>query len=452
MLPPVSQRQPLADSSATYFGWIAQRGFTSFRETWTRNMGVLLLEDSAVPQLDPITLTRPAYAISCGGSRLLDMIQDLGPPVSALVRPRLAPLEMKNRPHLRFESPPPDRPLLVLNARLVPCPAIRKRLQSLTRQPCSEIALQNAQVAAAWLPTGIPASAMPTTPENWDRWLRQSVTRQYEEPDKLHLFEYPHDVIRYHRLHLGENLQVRLSQNAYREVSDGVFLAADARLGEYVVTDTTQGPIVLEPHAAVGPHSFLRGPLLLEHEARICEGASVKDAVTVGHATRIGGEVASSTLEAYSNKQHSGFLGDSYVGSWVNLGAGTCVSNLKNTYGTVRVVHNGHKIDTGMQFLGAVFGDYAKSAINTSVFTGKRIGVGSALYGMVTSNVPSFVNYAPQLGSVTAMTADVIVDTQRRIFARRNVPQRLCDVQLLQDLFQLTAGDRHGLPSGPPTF
>ena len=311
------------------------------------------------------------------------------------MRPHLSRLESKNRPQLRVGPPPPGQPLLVVNARLVPCPSTLDALRQLTRQSQPVLAKPDGQVAAAWLPHGVAPSTQLATPEDWDAWLRQLPHHQDDVTDAFPLFNYPHDVIRRHHRYFGENLQLRLSANDYREVADGVFLAHDALLGESVVTDTTRGPIVLEPRARVGPNSFLRGPLLLEHDASINEGASVKDAVAVGHTTRIGGEVSGSILEAYSNKQHDGFLGDSYVGSWVNLGAGTCVSNLKNTYGTVRVVHDGQKIDTGMQFLGAVFGDYSKSAINTSIFTGKRIGVGSMLYGMVTSDVPSFVNFAP---------------------------------------------------------
>ena len=103
-------------------------------------------------------------------------------------------------------------------------------------------------------------------------------------------------------------------------------------------------------------------------------------------------------VEPYSNKQHHGFLGHSYLGSWINLGAGTCNSDLKNTYGTVNMEYPGGKAATGMQFLGCVMGDYSKTAINTGIFTGKVIGVCSMMYGFVTSNVPSYVNYARLFG------------------------------------------------------
>ena len=116
-----------------------------------------------------------------------------------------------------------------------------------------------------------------------------------------------------------------------------------------------------------------------------------------------------SIVEPYTNKQHHGFLGHSYLGSWINLGAGTCNSDLKNTYGTVNMEYHGRKVATGMQFIGCIMGDYAKTAINTGIFTGKTVGTCSMLYGFVTTNVPSFVNYARSFGQVTELPVEVMV-------------------------------------------
>ena len=101
--------------------------------------------------------------------------------------------------------------------------------------------------------------------------------------------------------------------------------------------------------------------------------------------------------------------------------------------------YRGQKIDTGMQLLGCVIGDYAKTAINTGIFTGKTIGVCSMVYGLVTTNVPSFSNYARSFGQVTEAPAEVMITAQARMFARRNVKQRPCDAQLIRDMYALTA-------------
>jgi glucose-1-phosphate thymidylyltransferase len=182
--------------------------------------------------------------------------------------------------------------------------------------------------------------------------------------------------------------------------------------------------------------------------ARVAEHASIKDGVALAHTTKIGGEVEASIVEPFTNKQHHGFIGHSYLGSWINLGAGTCNSDLKNTYGQVNMEYGGRKVATGMQFIGAILGDYSKTAINTGIFTGKVIGACSMVYGFVTTNVPSFVNYARLFGQVTEAPVEVLVSTQRRMFARRGVTQRPCDIQLLHDMHRLTIAERQ--QSGEP--
>jgi UDP-N-acetylglucosamine diphosphorylase / glucose-1-phosphate thymidylyltransferase / UDP-N-acetylgalactosamine diphosphorylase / glucosamine-1-phosphate N-acetyltransferase / galactosamine-1-phosphate N-acetyltransferase len=99
-------------------------------------------------------------------------------------------------------------------------------------------------------------------------------------------------------------------------------------------------------------------------------------------------------------------------------------------------------VPTGMQFVGCFLGDYSKTAVNTGIFTGKTVGVCSMVYGYVTTNVPSFTNYARSFGQLTESPVDVAVSVQARMFARRGVAQRPCDVQLLHDLYELTRGER----------
>ena len=268
---------------------------------------------------------------------------------------------------------------------------------------------------------------------------------------ELPLLEYPHELIRWNMQILEENLTDRISHGDYREIADGVFAASGAGLGQYCVTDTANGPVVLEQDAVVGPFCYLGGPVHIGARCRVIEHAALKDFVTLGHTCKIGGEVEAAIIEPFTNKQHHGFMGHSYLGSWINLGAGTSNSDLKNTYGTVSMEYNGRKVDTGMQLLGCVIGDYAKTAINTGVFTGKTIGVCSMVYGFVTTNVPSFSNYARSFGQVTEAPPEVMITAQARMFARRNVKQRPCDVQLIRDMYALTRHEGQ-LPNEPPAL
>ena len=106
------------------------------------------------------------------------------------------------------------------------------------------------------------------------------------------------------------------------------------------------------------------------------------------------------------------------------------------------MIYRGEKVDTNMQFVGCIMGDYSKTAINTGIFTGKTIGVCSMVYGFVSTNVPSFVNYARTFGQITELSPEVMIATQKRMFVRRNVTQRASDCQLILDMYELTRYER----------
>jgi len=266
---------------------------------------------------------------------------------------------------------------------------------------------------------------------------------------QLRLLEFPHDVIREHERSLRENLEYRL-RDGYRQLSDGLFVADGVTIGPHLVTDTKAGPILLDAGSSLGPFCYLTGPAYVGRGARLIEMAVLKDGVAIGERAKIGGEIEASIVEPLSNKQHHGFLGHSYVGSWVNLGAGTSNSDLKNTYGSVTMDYGGRRVPSGMQLVGCFIGDYAKTAVNTGIFTGKAIGVCSMAYGFVTTNVPGFTNYARSMGQVTEIGVDVAVATQARMFARRGIEQRACDVDLLRSLFELTRAERTNFGPLPP--
>jgi glucose-1-phosphate thymidylyltransferase len=331
--------------------------------------------------------------------------------------------------------------LLLVNARLVPAASVLRTLRSLSETHSSGAFYWQGELAAALLTTD--AWLTSTDPAKLAEQLRLAGVEQLPKHEaELPLFRYPHDVIAWNMKCLGENLADRIATGPYREIADGVFAAEDAKLGQYIVSETSAGPIVLDSGASIGPYTLLRGPVYLGPKTKVIEHSAIKDNVSVAHTVKIGGEVEASVIEPFSNKQHHGFLGHSYLGSWINLGAGTCNSDLKNSYGHVKMEYRGQSHTTGMQFLGCVVGDYSKTAINTSIFTGKVIGACSMLYGFVTTNVPSFVNYARSFGQVTELPAEIMAATQQRMFARRSVEQRPCDIQLLQDMYELTRHER----------
>lgn len=412
-------------------------------------MSLLIFEDTLVSQLTPITSARAACCISVGSYRLLDLLELLNTELVALLRNYLRPLCELDYPSLKQiddESLQPSQgPELLLNARIPPSIQSFKTIRELlaTAQDQSGIVWSGEQVAAVVRPKWNWETIRSAT--SGGGGIESLLLSAHALPSldySLPLMSYPHEVIAANMRVIRENLEHRIASGAYQQQQDGVFVAPGAKLGQFVLTETHDGPIIIDRDASVGPYTLLRGPIYIGPKARILEHAAIKDAVSLGHTTKIGGEVEASVVEAFSNKQHHGFLGHSYLGSWINLGAGTCNSDLKNTYGTVNMEYPFGKAATGMQFLGCVMGDYSKTAINTGIFTGKVIGVCSMMYGFVTSNVPSFVNYARLFGQMTTLPPEVMIATQQRMFSRRKVEQRPCDMQLLHDMYRLTQHER----------
>lgn len=418
-------------------------------------MTILVFEDSLVDQLAPITVARPACAITVASYRLVDLLAMMGRPMVGLVRQFLRELQKADLPQLRcVEDLVPNAngsslgsdsqgPSLAINARVVPSRATLTTLQSLLQSNSSRsgIIWDGKQIAAVLNPGWTWEQVAGASTSGIESLLLSSQNLPALDAS-LKLMNYPHDVIASNMSAFASNMELRIGSGSYSQHKDGVFLAEGAKLGEFVLCETNQGPIVIDQEAQIGPYTLLRGPIYIGPKSKILEHAAIKDAVSLGATTKVGGEVEAAVVESYSNKQHHGFLGHSYLGSWINLGAGTCNSDLKNTYGTVNMEYTAGKVATGMQFLGCVMGDYSKTAINTGIFTGKVIGVCSMMYGFVTSNVPSFVNYARLFGQMTTLPPDIMTATQQRMFSRRKVQQRACDIQLIHDMYRLTQQER----------
>lgn len=409
-------------------------------------MLIIVFEDRKVDRLYPVTTGRAAYKITCGSYRLVDWVNELArihsANVRAIVRPHLREIELADDPSL-FDETLDDGPVLLVNARVAPTKTSFDTLSKIVAEGTPGAIRNHEEVAIALLPS------IDLLPAQWrsgdlfsDYSRREAMQTMPLLEHALPLLSWPHDVVRVNMECIRDGLAHRIASGKYREIADGVFAAEGAILGQYVVSDTRSGPIVLDERASVGPYTFLSGPAYIGPRTRIIEQSSIKDAVSIGHTVKLGGEIEASVIEPYTNKQHHGFLGHSYLGSWVNLGAGTCNSDLKNTYGQVKMDYRGEAVHTGMQFVGAIIGDYSKSAINTGIFTGKTIGSCSMMYGFVTTNVPSFVNYARLFGQVTELTPDVMIATQQRMFSRRGVEQRPCDAQLIQHMYELTRHER----------
>ena len=404
-------------------------------------MHIIIYEDGYVSNLFLATAARPAFSLNVGTYTLFDLVKKLDAEVEVIVRPHLQEIVRSDTSGIRQTGTDRERnvPILILNSRIVPHVRFLETVKSIIQNDRQGVVRHGQEVVCAYLTT----TPLPSRFIGGSQLLGLIEDLHLDRIDAdIPMLSHAYDLIRYQTSIFNDNIHERLRTGEYKEISDGVFAADNVKIGPYLVTDTSRGPIVIESGASIGPFCYLHGPVFIGRKARVIEYAMLKEYVTVGHTTKIGGEVEASIIEPYSNKQHHGFLGHSFLGSWINLGAGTCNSDLKNTYGEVAMEINGHRKGTGMQFVGCIIGDYSKTAINTSIFTGKMIGVCSMVYGFVTTNVPSFVNYARSFGQVTEAPVDIMIQTQARMFQRRNVEQRPCDMQLLRDMFELTRHER----------
>lgn len=159
------------------------------------------------------------------------------------------------------------------------------------------------------------------------------------------------------------------------------------------IINTTEGPVHIGKHALVMEGTTIRGPVSIGEGAVVKMGTRIYPGTSIGPYCTVGGEIKNSILHSFSNKAHDGYLGDSYIGAWCNLGAGTSCSNVKNTASSIKVWNgaNDQWVDAGLK-CGAIMGDYSRTAINTSLNSGTTIGVCASIHSVIQPDkyVPSF--------------------------------------------------------------
>ncbi|MEN9336481.1 MAG: hypothetical protein RLZZ500_1468 [Bacteroidota bacterium] len=218
-----------------------------------------------------------------------------------------------------------------------------------------------------------------------------------------------------------------------------IFIEEGARL-EFVTLNASTGPIYIGKNAEIMEGSVIRGPFALCEEAQVKLATKIYGATTVGPHCRVGGEVSNSVLFAYSNKGHDGFLGNSVLGEWCNIGADSNNSNLKNNYEEVRLwsYETEGFARTGLQFCGLMMGDHSKCGINTMFNTGTVVGVSSNIFGsgFPRNFVPSF-SWGGASGMTTYLTNKAF-QTAKIVMARRHVEFDEVEARILEHVFEET--------------
>jgi len=229
-----------------------------------------------------------------------------------------------------------------------------------------------------------------------------------------------------------------------RGSASDVYIAPGALVHPQVVIDAEHGPVYLDEDSEIHPFSRIEGPCYVGKKSLLL-GAKCREGNSIGPVCRVGGEVEESIIHGYSNKYHDGFLGHAYVGEWVNLGAMTTNSDLKNDYSTVAVSLNGGKaIDTGSRKVGSMIGDHTKTSIGTSLNTGTNLGAMALIAStgtLLPKFIPSFAWFVE--GVVTkGFGKGKLYETAATVMERRGREWTPAQQAMWDSIFELTADAR----------
>jgi UDP-N-acetylglucosamine diphosphorylase/glucosamine-1-phosphate N-acetyltransferase len=230
---------------------------------------------------------------------------------------------------------------------------------------------------------------------------------------------------------------------------DQLFTHAKAEIEPLVAFDTSKGPVVIESGAKIQAFTRLEGPCFIGKDTQIF-GAKIRAGTSIGTNCRIGGEIENSIILGYTNKYHDGFLGHSYLGEWVNWGAATNASDLRNDYGPVKVQVDGQLINTGLNKVGVFFGDHSRTSIGVLLNTGSNIGAFANLLpgGLLPRNIPAFAS--SKNGKLVPGNAWEILMQIASIVMQRRQRELSAELQrLYQNVFHLTASQRKKIPFEP---
>ncbi|GAB3167089.1 GlmU family protein [Telluribacter humicola] len=394
-------------------------------------INVVLFDDPALRiQLLPFTFTRPVAGIRCGIRTLAEKWTDvLDTLPSYLTEPYL-----QNRfPLVTAEDN------LYINGSLCPDESVVSALKALP----SETALVSEQNELLSI----------RTTSNWrpDSDITVSNVQQYTQP--IVMIRQLWDIF-------GENgaqIKADFKQITKGRTSAGVtdpftrcynpeaiFIEEGASI-KAAILNAENGPIYIGKNAVISEGSVVQGPFAMGEESVLNLGATIRPNTTLGPYCKVGGEVNNSVLFGYSNKAHSGYLGNSVLGEWCNLGANTNNSNLKNDYTNVKLYSyaKGELVDTGRLFCGLFMGDYTKAGISTMFNTGTVVGVNVNIFGagFQPKFIPSFT-WGGQAEGFSTYRFEKAMAVDRETVIRREVPFGEAEETLLWEVFERTQAVR----------
>jgi UDP-N-acetylglucosamine diphosphorylase/glucosamine-1-phosphate N-acetyltransferase len=403
-----------------------------------------IFEDEYCNRFHPLILTRPAFALRCGISLLREKIARRFPDsrLHLFCRDYLAEVVREATPGVPVNQLPSE-PCLFINGRFI----LGEKLPAPGSQ--NMIWKKDGEVAAAWIGAARLASLAQFTdgviPTSWFDGL------PVEEIDGTFI-RYPWDLVHHNPAQIkndfahfnrGGQILGKIYPNVTLLEEKNIYIGAGAKIKPGVVLDAEDGPIYIDEGATIMANATLQGPLFVGAKSSIKMGAKIYEGTSIGEVCKVGGEVEESIIHSYSNKQHEGFLGHAYLGQWVNLGADSNNSDLKNNYGTVKVYVNGEMVDSGSLFVGLTMGDHSKCGINTMFNTGTVVGAMSNVFGAGYPDkfIPSFT-----WGGIENMETyeiDKALEVARRVMARRKLALSAAQEKMLRQVFAMTVSERN---------
>lgn len=409
---------------------------------------IAFFEDAAADNFRPLIWLRPVFELRCGHYTVRERLLAAFPLAEwgASLRPYLAEAYAEEHPtaHVNSERWLAAGPTLLVNGRWLGDP---KYLDSLTPR---EAVVSEGAVAAIWIDAE-EAAVLSSVPD-WTAAIarlanaRDAVTR----PGRL--LRYPWDLVDANPAQLTADFRSRRrgptkadlnSQVAILGRDEDVFIDPSAQVDPFVVLDARTGPIWIDAESRLQPFTRLEGPCYVGQGSQLFR-ANVREGTTIGPVCRVGGEVEESILHGYVNKYHDGFLGHSYVCPWVNLGALSTNSDLKNDYSTVRVPLWGESIDSGSTKVGCFIGDHSKTAICSLFNTGTSVGVMSMVLPsgeLLPKHIPGFSRYWH--GEIeTLPDVESAIETARIAMSRRQFRLTPAAETLLRRVHEMTSTER----------
>jgi UDP-N-acetylglucosamine diphosphorylase/glucosamine-1-phosphate N-acetyltransferase len=407
----------------------------------------VLFEDAGWRTLRPLTDVLPVPALAFGGSTLGERLRRATGAESSALAGRAAPLAAWSaRPGatpVAAAAPAPGDGLAVLAAAL-PGPW----LDAVLREPAGTRAawLAGDRLVAARLPAADLAPLAGSGERMGERLLALGLPRRSAD---ARVAAYPWQLIEWNAEAIAADLAVAGGRHAGGVHPQAVLLepariaiAPGARIDPFAVLDARSGPIAVGEAAVIESHSRIVGPCAIGAATQILGGV-VGNGSTIGPGCRIAGEVEASIWQGFANKRHHGFVGHSVIGEWVNLGALTTTSDLKNNYGPVRVTIDGREIDSGNPKVGAIVGAHVKTGIGTLLPTGAVVGTGANLFGGGRFAPKSIASFAWWDGEAAREhELEKFLATARIAMSRRGRALEAAEERLLRDVFAATAGER----------